>query len=122
MTNPEPLGDQTVNFVTVTEGPKDHLGIPTKIRNPTPVPNCLFQPFASRERSGVQERTELTEIVREQFRCTAPASVPITHTMTGNDELEYLGVTYQVVGGSRLNRDLDGNIDHVLVICEREVA
>jgi hypothetical protein len=109
------LGDQTVTFVAITYGPPDENGIPEEIRTETPVAGCLFRPLRSDEKAGV------FEIATEVWKATCP---PVTAALTAsvNGELKHDGITYQTVAGAQPYRGLDGVVDHVVVMCRRQVA
>ncbi|KUH99264.1 hypothetical protein [Mycobacterium sp. IS-3022] len=114
----EPLGGQTVDFVKISsDGPRDHLNIPAKVETVTPVPGCLLRTLSATE---TDQQLANRAVVR--VRCTVRPDLPVTTTMTANDYLRYEGQDYAVVGGSQLNRDLDGVVDHVVIEAERSVA
>jgi hypothetical protein len=59
--------------------------------------------------------------VTEVWKATCP---PVTAALAAsvNGELKHDGVTYQNVGGAQPYRGLDGVVDHVVMLCRRQVA
>jgi hypothetical protein len=109
------LGDQVVTFVEISEGPPDVNGIPEEIGIETPVSGCLFRPLRSDEKSG------FFEIATEVWKATCPP-VAAALTASANGELKHDGITYQNVAGAQPYRGLDGVVDHVVLMCRRQVA
>lgn len=109
------FGDQTVIFVTITDGPKDRLGIPSKVRTEVPVAGCMFRPLSA------AETVTLTDITTELWQLTVePGAVVLNANAIG--EVKYLGNTYQIVVGPRPYTDFSSAPFVVTMICKRQVA
>ncbi|MGV0717855.1 hypothetical protein ABQE93_20875 [Mycolicibacterium sp. XJ662] len=113
----DPLGSQVVEFVKVTAGAtRDRVNVPTPDESVTAVGGCVFRTLSA------TQTTDLTTVVAVRVRCTVRPDLPVTLTMTSNDYLQYEGKRYRVSGGSQINRDFEGNIDHVVVEAIGQVA
>jgi hypothetical protein len=109
------LGDQTVGFVTITDGALDELGIPAQVRTTVNVPGCRFRPLSA------AETVDLTDVATEVWKCTAPPSAAALVDATG--ELVHDGVTYQVIGGPKPYPDaFRSDTFKVTVMCEKQVG
>lgn len=111
------LGNQTVIFVTITDGALDRLGIPVKVRTEVPVSGCRFRPM------GFDEAVALTDLATRPWKCTAPPHPAVMAMAAAIDggatgELKVGGVTYQIVGGVKPFPGYAGGTHKVTVICQ----
>lgn len=109
------FGSQTVDFIQVSDGTPDRFRHPEPVETVTPVAGCLLRTLSHDERSG----EDLATLALERVRVTAPAT-PETMNMTARDLVRYNGITYHVIGGSRVCRDLEGNVSQVVLEAVRE--
>lgn len=108
----EVFGDQTVTFVAITDGAKDRLGIPAKVRTEVSVTGCRFRPLS------VEETFKLTDEAMEIWKCTAPPH-PKVLSAKAIDEVKHNNVTYQLVGGVKpFPYAESSNVYKVTVLCK----
>lgn len=111
-----PFGGDTVIFVTITDGVKDRLGVPAKVRTEVAVTGCRFRSF------NVQETITLTDVATEMWKCTAPPD-PAVLAAKAIDEVKHAGVTYDIVGGVQLFPYAKSDrIYKVTVMCKKQVV
>lgn len=110
------FGDDTVIFVTITDGAKDRYGIPAVVRTPVTVTNCRFRPLS------VDETVALTDVVTEMWRCTAPPH-PAVLAAKSIDEVKHNGITYQLHGSVKPYPEPDSTVIHkVTVMCKKQTV
>lgn len=107
------FGGATVTFVTITDGAKDRLGVPAKVRTEVAVPNCRFRPL------NFDEKVALTDEAIEIWKCTAP-SHPAVLAAKAIDEVKHNGITYQLLAGVKAFPDATDRIFKVTVLCKLE--
>ena len=108
------LGGQTITVVTVTRSnTPGYLGIAAESRSETPVSGCRFRAVSSKEATdGAVDTTS------ELWKCSAPKS-NVTLNVVAGDEILYDGVRFQVDGPILPKYDMDGQVDHVTIMCKR---
>lgn len=109
------FGEQVVTFVTVTStGQPGRGGLKEKTKTETAVSGCHMRPFTTSEIDGQ------TDVATEIWKCTAP---PVAAALAAkpSDEVKHAGLTFQVHGPIQPKYDLDGLIEHVTVMCKRQM-
>lgn len=76
----------------------------------------MFRPLSAREKAGLVDN-----IATEVWKCTAPPAAAALE-MNAISELKFNAETYQVTGGAQREYDLDGVLDHVSVLCQKQEA
>lgn len=108
------FGVQTVIFIAITDGVKDRLGIPAKVRTEVSVTGCRFRPLTA------EEKIALTDEAIEMWKCTAPPH-PKVLSAKAIDEVKHNSITYQLHGGVKPHPEADSlGIHHVTVLCKLE--
>lgn len=111
-----PFGGDTVIFVTITDGAKDRLGIPAKVRTEVPVTGCRFRSLT------FEEKITLTDVATEMWRCTAPSD-PAVLAAKAIDEVKHKGITYDIVGGVEMFPYAENDsIYKVSVLCKKQTV
>jgi hypothetical protein len=112
------FGNQSVVVVTVTEDPdnRDRYNAPALVRTPTTVHGCRFRPTPSTEVIA-----DGSDKVTDPHKLTAPPVAAVMN-MKNTDEIQWSGVTYQVVGLPRIHTDLAGREHHVTVLVARQLG
>lgn len=107
------FGDQTVIFVTITDGAKDRLGVAVAVETPVPVTGCRFRPL------NVEETVNLTDVATEIWKCTAP---PVAAVLAAKsiDRLVHNGITYDLVGGIKPFNDASNQVYKVTVMAKKQ--
>jgi hypothetical protein len=109
-----PFGGDTVTFVTITDGVKDRLGIPAKVRTEVAVTGCRFRSWF------FEEKVTLTDIATQMWKCTAPPD-PAVLAAEAIDEVKHAGITYDIVGGVKLFPYAESDqIYKVTVLCKKQ--
>lgn len=109
------FGDQTVTFVTITDGVKDRLGIPAIVRTEVPVTGCRFRPL------NVEEAVNLTDVATEIWKCTAPPEAAVLAAKS-IDEVKHKDITYDLVGGIKPFNDASDQVYKVTVMCKKQTV
>jgi len=97
------IGRQVVTIVRRSDGPPDHLGVPTVVETETQVPGCSVQPLTTAE-----QISDVDQVVT-RWRLLAPAGV----VMTATDAVIADGVRYSVDGDPQPWTDLGGRPHHI---------
>ncbi len=110
------FGHRSVTFVAVGENPavRDRYNKPQETRTEIVVKGCHFRPLTA------QERINLGDIAREQWKLTAPPVAAVVNA-TAIGEVKVDGVSYEIVGGVRVHHDFSKPLK-VTVICERIIS
>jgi len=108
------FGGQSVTVVTVTRSnTPGYLGIAAESRSETVVSGCRFRAVSSKEvTDGAVDTTS------EVWKCTAPPSSTVLNVVAG-DEILHDGVRFQVDGPILPKYDMDGDVEHVTIMCKR---
>lgn len=111
------LGSQVVIFGSFAEsGTPDGLGMMTETAVEVEVPGCLFRTLRAEE----TPQTEV-DVNTQVWRCTAPATTT-TLAADSTGYLKYGDDIYQIIGGPQQFADLGGDIDHVVVLAQKQTG
>lgn len=110
------FGDQTLTFVSITDGPPDVNGIPEQVRTEIEVAGCRFRPLRVAEKVGLLEN-----IATEVWQATCPPDAAVL-AAEAIDEITYLGETYQLVGAVQPFTDFSSTVHKVTVLAQRQSA
>lgn len=105
------FGGQTVTFVSYADsGVANALGTYTQAETTTDVKNCRHRPLAFKETAQYD-----VDVATEMWKTTAPPEDAVL-AARANDVIRVDGVTYQIIGGPRHHRDMDGSPYKVTII------
>lgn len=108
------FGDQTLTFVTISDGAKDRLGVPAVVRTEVSVSGCRFRPLS------VEETVALTDVATEMWKGTVPPVAAVLAAKT-IDEVKHNGITYQLHGAIKPYNDYSSNsVYKVTVMCKKQ--
>lgn len=110
------FGDQTLTFVTITDGEPDENGIPEPQRTEIPVTGCRFRPLKVSEKVGLVDN-----IATEVWQGTCPPAQAVLDA-TAISEIKYLGETYQLVGAVQPFTDFTSTVHKVTVLAQKQFA
>lgn len=109
-------GAETLTFVTLTDGPPDRNGIPTRVRTEVDVAGCHFRPLKVSEKVGLVEN-----IATEVWQATCPRDDTVL-AAAAVDEIKHNGVTYQLVGAPQPFKDFSATVYKVTVLAQVQTA
>jgi len=109
------FGDQSLTFVSVTDGPPDRNGEPTRVETDVVVPECRFRPLKTAEKvaSGV------ADIATEVWQATCPPAQVVVDAKA-NDAIKYQGKVFQIIGGAQPFTDFSDVVHKVTVTAQRQ--
>ena len=112
------LGGQTITVVTFSRsGAVDNLGIQPEIPVEVEVEGVHFRPLSATETAEISE----IDIETQVWKLTADPVAAVLNADT-TAYIRYNGDTFTVVGGAQPFTDLEGEIDHVTILVQKQVG
>lgn len=120
------LGGQTVALVAIAStGSPGYLGLKAASRTKTVVSGVHFRPFKTEETPDAE-----TDVATEVWKLTAPPEAAVLAAKS-TGELLYDGTSdpadveanrFSIIGPVQPKSDLSGVVDHVTIMCKRQVG
>jgi hypothetical protein len=114
------FGNQTLTFVSITEGVKDRWGVAAPVIVEVPVSGCRFRPLSGMEKVG------LTDVATDIWKGTVPPHAAAMNAQV-NGQVKYSGpetggvvVIFEIDAGPNTFPDADGLPYKVTVFCKRQ--
>lgn len=109
------FGNTVLTLVSVTEdlNDLDEYGHPAEVTTETAVPGCRWRPLPVKE-----DIDAMGDRVTDAWRATCPPVAAVINAKA-RDKIKVDGVTYQITGGPRVFRKLNGAPIKVTVVAQR---